>query len=131
MAKRNIPAYGNRGGRGSGMDMGKLMQQAKKMQDALEAAQEKAKLIETSASAGGGMVKVVVSGDLELRSLEIDPEALDPDDVELLQDMIIAAVNDALRAASDAANQEVASATGIGGVAGQDPLADLGLGGLF
>ena len=132
MAKRNIPQYGNRGrGGAGGMDMNKLMQQAKKMQEQLEVAQEKAKLIETSASAGGGMVKAVVSGDLQLRELVIDPDALDPDDVELLQDMIIAAVNDALNAASEAANNEVATATGLGGMGGADPLAGLGLGGLF
>ena len=130
MAKRGIPNYGRPHGGAGGMDVNKLMQQAKKMQEQLESAQEKAKLIETSASAGGGAVKVTVSGDLRLRSLTIDPEVLDPDDVEFLQDMIIAAVNDALNAASDAANQEVASATGIGGM-GADPLADLGLGGLF
>ncbi len=135
MARRNIPAYGARGRGGQGgMDVNKLMQQAKKMQEQLEVAQEKAKLIETSASAGGGMVKAVVSGDLQLRELVIDPDALDPDDVELLQDMIIAAVNDALNAASEAANDEVASATGIGGMGGlggSDPLSSLGLGGLF
>jgi DNA-binding YbaB/EbfC family protein len=69
------------------------------------------------ASAGGGMVTVKVSGDLELKSITIDPEAVDPGDVELLQDMVLAAVNEGLRAA-----QELASAK-LGGIAG-------GLGGL-
>ena len=134
MAKRNIPQYGRGRGGAGGMDMNKIMQQAKKMQEQLEVAQEKAKLIETSASAGGGMVKAVVSGDLQLRELVIDSDAVDPEDVELLQDMIIAAVNDALNAASEAANSEVASATGLGamgGPGGADPLSSLGLGGLF
>nr|WP_251158940.1 YbaB/EbfC family nucleoid-associated protein [Caniella muris] len=99
-----------------GVNMNQLMQQAKKMQEQLAQAQDKAKELEVSASAGGGMVKVVASGDMQLKSIAIDPEALDPDDVELLQDMILAAVNDALNSASEAANSEVASATGLGGM---------------
>ena len=90
-------------------------------------AQDKAKELEVSASAGGGMVKVVASGDMQLKSIAIDPEALDPDDVELLQDMILAAVNDALNSASEAANSEVASATGLGGM----DLGGMGIPGLF
>ena len=137
MAKNNIPGYGNRNQRraaasgAGGVDMAAIMQQAKQMQANLESAQEKAKHLEASASAGGGMVKATVAGDLQLKELTIDPEALDPEDVELLQDMIIACVNDALNAASDAANQEVSSATGLGGLGGGDPLSALGLGGLF
>ncbi len=140
MAKYNVPPYGNRSQRraaaqgAGGMDMGAIMQQAKKMQEELANAQEKAKLLEASASAGGGMVKATVSGDLQLKELTIDPEAVDPEDVELLQDMIIACVNDALNAASDAANQEVSSATGLGGpggLGGDDPFSALGLSGLF
>nr|WP_239652545.1 MULTISPECIES: YbaB/EbfC family nucleoid-associated protein [Atopobiaceae] len=110
-----------------GVNMNQLMQQAKKMQEQLAQAQDKAKELEVSASAGGGMVKVVASGDMQLKSIAIDPEALDPDDVELLQDMILAAVNDALNSASEAANSEVASATGLGGM----DLGGMGIPGLF
>ena len=78
-----------------------LLQQAQKMQADMMAAQEKLKDEKVEASAGGGMVKVVMSGDLELKSLEIDPDAVDPDDVEMLQDMVLAAVNEALRQAAE------------------------------
>ena len=72
-----------------------MLQQAQKMQADMLAAQEKLKDEKVEASAGGGMVKVVMSGDLELKSLEIDPDAVDPDDVEMLQDLIVAALHDA------------------------------------
>ncbi|MBF0600227.1 YbaB/EbfC family nucleoid-associated protein [Atopobiaceae bacterium FL090493] len=122
MSRGGMPR-GNMGG----VNMNQLMQQAKKMQEQLAQAQDKAKELEVSASAGGGMVKVVASGDMQLKSIAIDPEALDPDDVELLQDMILAAVNDALNSASEAANSEVASATGLGGM----DLGGMGIPGLF
>ena len=82
----------NRGG----MNRNQMMAQARKMQEQLLAAQEKAALTLHTASAGGGAVKVTVSGDLRLTDLKIDPEVLDPEDVEMLQDMILTAVNDAL-----------------------------------
>ncbi len=116
MAKNRMSRGGMPRGNMGGVNMNQLMQQAKKMQEQLAQAQDKAKELEVSASAGGGMVKVVASGDMQLKSIAIDPEALDPDDVELLQDMILAAVNDALNSASEAANSEVASATGLGGM---------------
>lgn len=128
MAKNRMPRggmpRGNMGGMG-GVNMNQLMQQAKKMQEQLAQAQDKAKEIEVTASAGGGMVKVAASGDMQVKSIVIDPEAVDPDDVELLQDMILAAVNDALNSASEAANNEVASATGLGDMGG------MGIPGLF
>jgi len=106
-----------------------LLQQAQKMQADMMAAQEKLKDEKVEASAGGGMVKVVMSGDLELKSLEIDPDAVDPDDVEMLQDMVMAAINEAMRQATDLQ----AKATG-GGMGGMDPSAALeqlgGMGGL-
>jgi DNA-binding YbaB/EbfC family protein len=86
------------------------------------AAQEALKHEVVDASAGGGMVTVEVTGDLVVKSIKIDPEAVDPDDVELLQDMVLAAVNEALRAA-----QELA-ASKLGGLAGG--LGGLGLPGL-
>lgn len=127
MAKNRMPRGGMPRGNMGGVNMNQLMQQAKKMQEQLAQAQDKAKELEVSASAGGGMVKVVASGDMQLKSISIDPEALDPDDVELLQDMILAAVNDALNSASEAANSEVASATGLGGM----DLGGMGIPGLF
>ncbi|HTE61981.1 MAG TPA: YbaB/EbfC family nucleoid-associated protein [Solirubrobacteraceae bacterium] len=108
-------------------NMGALLQQAQKMQEEMMAAQEKLKDERVEASAGGGMVKVVMSGDLELKSLAIEPDAVDPEDVEMLQDMVLAAVNEALRQAMELQSK----ATGMGGM---DPSAALdalgGLGGL-
>jgi DNA-binding YbaB/EbfC family protein len=108
-------------------NLGALLQQAQKMQEEMMAAQEKLKDERVEASAGGGMVKVTMSGDLELKSLAIDPDAVDPDDVEMLQDMVMAAVNEALRQATELQGK-------LTGAAGMDPAAALdalgGLGGL-
>jgi DNA-binding YbaB/EbfC family protein len=103
-------------------NMQQLLKQAQKMQQDMLEAQESLKDEIVDASAGGGMVTVRVSGDLEVKSITISPEAVDPDDVELLQDMVLAAVNEALRSA-----QELASAK-LGGIAGG--LGGLGLPGL-
>lgn len=94
------------------MNMQQMMKRARKMQERLEAAQAKLGDIEVSSSTGGGMVKVTATADMHLTSVTIDPEALDPDDVELLQDMILTAVNDVLESAQDAASQQVSAATG-------------------
>ena len=108
-------------------NIGALLQQAQKMQEEMMAAQEKLKDERVEASAGGGMVKVVISGDLELKSLAIDPDAVDPEDVEMLQDMVLAAVNEALRQAVELQG----SATGMGGMDPSSALDALGgLGGL-
>src|SRR5919112_2097363 len=100
-----------------GLDLNAMMKQVQQMQAEMTEAQEKLKDEVVEASAGGGMVKAKMSGDLRLLELAIDPEAIDPEDPELLQDMVLAAVNEAIRAA-----QELA-ASKMGGVAG-------GLGGL-
>jgi nucleoid-associated protein EbfC len=102
-------------------NMQQLLKQAQKMQEDMIAAQESLKdeIVETSA--GGGMVTVRISGDLDLKSITISPEVVDPDDIELLQDMVLAAVNEALRAA-----QELASSK-LGGIAGGMGLGGLGL----
>ena len=92
--------------------MQQMMKQARKMQEQLEAAQAKLPDIEVTSSTGGGMVKVVATADLRVKSITIDPEALDPDDVEMLQDMVLTAVNDALESAQDAASRQVSSVTG-------------------
>ena len=94
-----------------GMNMAQMMKQAHKMQEQLVAAQEALKDVTVDASAGGGMVKVTVSGDMQVKSVKIDPDALDPEDVEMLEDMVAAAVNEALRSAGEAANQQMGAIT--------------------
>ena len=84
------------GGMG-GMNMNNLMKQAQKMQQQMQEQARELEEKEFSATAGGGAVNVVVSGKKEIKSLTIDKDAVDPDDVEMLQDMIMAAVNEALR----------------------------------
>ncbi len=96
------------------MNMQQMMKQARKMQEQLAAAQEKLKDVEVSASTGGGMVKVVATGEMQIKSIEIKPEACDPEDVELLQDMVLAAVNEALSSAQEAANSQMSAAAGLG-----------------
>ena len=92
--------------------MQEMMKQARKMQEQLAQAQESMKDVTIDASAGGGMVKATVNGDLELVSIQIDPDALDPEDVDLLQDMIVAAVNEAIRGVSEVASKQMSSITG-------------------
>ncbi|MDD6693676.1 MAG: YbaB/EbfC family nucleoid-associated protein [Atopobiaceae bacterium] len=94
------------------MDMNQIMAQARKMQAELASAQDSLKQMEATGTAGGGAVRATVSGDLKLTSLTIDPAAVDPDDVELLQDMVVAAVNDAIGQVNDAANAQMSSITG-------------------
>ena len=106
-------------------NLNKMLEQ---MQSEMLAAQEKLKEEKVDASAGGGMVKVVVTGEGRLESITIDKDAVDPDDVELLQDMVLAATNEALRQAEDLREKAMSGATGM------DPMAALeslgGLGGL-
>ena len=105
---------GRKGGfPGGGMgNMNAMMKQAQKMQMELARAQEEIQDMTFEASAGGGMVKAVAQGDNTLVSLTIDPEAVDPEDVEMLQDMIAAAVNEALRGVADLSSQRINAATG-------------------
>ena len=100
------------------MNMQQVMQQARKMQAQLAEAQEKLKDLEVSASAGGGMVKVTASGDGVIKSITIDPESLDPEDVDLIQDTILAAVNDALNSAQELSNRQLGAITGGMGMPG-------------
>lgn len=94
------------------MNMQQMMKQARKMQEQLAAAQENIAQSTVDASAGGGMVKVTVNGEMQITSLKIDPEALDPEDVEMLENMITAAVNEALRGVGDLANRQMGAITG-------------------
>ena len=103
-------------------NLNQMMKQVQQMQTEMAKAQEQLKSEVVEASAGGGMVTVKISGDLQIREIRIDPDAVDPEDVELLQDMVLAAANEAIRSA-----QELA-ASKMGGVTGG--LGDLGLPGL-
>lgn len=93
-------------------NLNKMMQQLQKAQAEMAAAQEQLKTEVVEASAGGGMVQVKVTGDLQLTEVKIDPEAVDPEEVEMLQDMVVAAVNEALRSSQAKAEQR------LGGIAG-------------
>jgi DNA-binding YbaB/EbfC family protein len=98
-------------------NMQQMMRQVQKMQQDMLVAQEQLKTEEVEASAGGGMVTVRITGDLQIKAVTIDPDAIDPEDPELLQDMVTAATNEAIRSAQKLAESK------LGGLAG-------GLGGL-
>ncbi len=98
-------------------NMNQMMRQVQQMQEEMAKAQESLKHETVEASAGGGMVTVKVSGELEILELKIDPDAVDPEDVELLQDMVQAALNEALRAAQELAATKMGAVTGgLGGL---------------
>jgi nucleoid-associated protein EbfC len=108
-----------RGGMPGGFDVNALMKQAQQMQNEMLQAQEKLKDEVVEASAGGGMVKVKMGGDLTLREIVIDPEAIDPEDAEMLAEMVQAAVNEGLRAAQQLAESKMGGITGgLGGLPG-------------
>ena len=111
---------GFRGGMPGGMNQAAMMKQAQKMQQDLLRMQAEQEAKTFTAKAGGGMVAATVNGKHEMVNLEINPEAVDPDDVEMLQDMIIAAVNEAMRTADAEAANNMSRLTG-----------GLNLGGLF
>jgi len=94
------------------VNIGNIMKQAQKMQAEMARVQEELKDEQVDASAGGGTVKVVMSGDMRVISVTVDPSAVDPDDVELLQDMIAAAVNEGIRSAQELAAQKMSAVTG-------------------
>jgi hypothetical protein len=90
----------------------KMMKQVQEMQAKMAKAQEELAVETVEASAGGGIITVVVSGALEVKEVHIKPEAVDPDDVEMLEDLVMAATNEALRAAQDLASTKLGGATG-------------------
>jgi DNA-binding YbaB/EbfC family protein len=106
-----------------GMDMNKLMQQMGQMQEQMQKAQDELAKETVEASAGGGMITVVANGAGEIKQIKIDPKAIDPDDPEMLEDMIVAAVNEATRSAHSLMESK------LGGLAG-GALGGLGLPGL-
>lgn len=105
--------FGSRGmgGLGGGINMN-MIKQAQKMQQDMQKMQAELETKEYTAQAGGGVVSATVSGKHELKSITIDPEAVDPDDVEMLQDLIVAAVNEAMRTASADAASAMGQITG-------------------
>src|ERR1043166_198689 len=106
-----------------GMDMDKLMQQVGQMQEQMQKAQDELANETVEASAGGGMSTVVANGAGEIKQIKIDPKAIDPDDPEMLEDMVVAAVNEAVRSAHSLMESK------LGGLAG-GALGGLGLPGL-
>ena len=114
MAKNNFR------GMPGGMNQAAMMKQAQKMQQELLRMQQEQETKTYTASAGGGMVTAIGNGKHELVDMQINPEAVDPDDVEMLQDMVIAAVNEAMRTADNDAAQNMSRLTG-----------GLNLGGMF
>ncbi len=101
--RRMMPGGGN---------MNQMMKQMQKMQRDLEKTQAELEAMEISASSGGGMVEATVNGKKEIVSLKIDPDVLDPDDVEMVEDMVIAAVNEALREIEQISERELGKLTG-------------------
>ena len=93
-------------------NMGNIMNQAKKMQERLASVQEEMALKTIDGSAGGGMVTVVANGRQEILSVKIEPEVVNPEDVDMLQDLVQAAVNDALHKAQEMVSQEMSKITG-------------------
>ena len=106
----------------------KMLAEAQAMLAQQQEAQEKLKEQKVEASAGGGMVKVAMTGDMRLESLTIDPDAVDPEDVEMLQDMLTAAINEALRMAEELQQSQLGGAE-AGGFDPMSALESLGLGG--
>ncbi|MBB4661687.1 YbaB/EbfC family nucleoid-associated protein [Conexibacter arvalis] len=106
-------------------NMQKMLKQVQRMQADMMAAQERLKDEVVEATAGGGMVTVKISGDLDVKSITIDPEAVDPEDVDMLQDTILVAVNEAIRSAQEMAERRLGSVTG--GLGGPGGLGGLGL----
>lgn len=94
------------------MNMQQIIRQAQKMQKKMEEAQEEASLLELEASAGGGMVTVKVNGKQELLSIAIEKDVVNPDDIEMLQDLIVAAVNEGMKKAQAAMQEKLSSITG-------------------
>ena len=112
MAKR-----GGYPGMGGGMNMNNMMKQVQKMQKQMEDAQKALEEAEFSATAGGGAVEVTMTGKKVLTKVTLDPDAVDPDDVEMLEDLIMVAVNDAMKKVDEASSSSMAKMTGgMGGL---------------
>ena len=118
MAKRG----GFPGGMGMPGNMNNLMKQAQKMQKQMEETTKELEEKEITATAGGGAVEVVVTGKKEIKSVKLSPEVVDPDDIEMLEDLIVAATNEALRQIEEYSQTQMAKVTGgLGGLGGGFP----------
>ena len=104
------------GGFGGGMNMNALMQQAKKMQDQMMKAQEELEQAEIVGKAGGEIVMVTMNGKKEIKSIKLDKTAVDPDDIEMLEDLIIVAINDASKKADELSKDKMGPMGGLGGL---------------
>ena len=100
------PGFGGMGGMG-GMNMNNLMKQAQKMQKEMQEKQETLGEKVWEMTSGGGAVKVVINGKKQIQSLKLDPDVVDPDDVEMLEDLVLTAVNEAIRQVEEAYNNEM------------------------
>ena len=107
------------GWNGGGGNMQNLMRQAQKMQQDVQRVQAEIGNTAFPVSVGGGAVNVVITGKKEFKAIEISPDAVDPDDIEMLQDLILSAVNEAVRTADETMEKEMAKVTGgLGGLGG-------------
>lgn len=122
MARGGFPGGGFGGGMGGGMgggNMNNLMKQAQKMQKDMEKAEQELEGKTVEVSVGGGAITIVATGKKEIKEIIIKPEVVDPDDVEMLQDLILSAVNEALRKADELKTSEMGKITGgLGGMPG-------------
>ena len=106
------------GGMPGGMNMNNLMKQAQKMQKQMEEVQKQTEAKTLEVTAGGGAIKVVMSGNKQVQEITISPDVIDPDDVEMLQDLVLTAVNEAIRQVEEMVNNEMSKVTGGMGLPG-------------
>ncbi|MDE6182661.1 MAG: YbaB/EbfC family nucleoid-associated protein [Eubacteriales bacterium] len=106
------------GGFPGGMNMGNLMKQAQKMQKQMEEMQSELEAKEFEVTSGGGAVKIIITGKKEIKNIEIDKDVVDPDDIEMLQDLIMTAMNEAIRQVEESVNGQMSKLTGGMGIPG-------------
>ncbi len=104
------------GGFGGGMNMNAIMQQARKMQEQMEKAQQELENAEVVGKAGGDMVQITMTGKKELKSVKLNKNAVDPDDVEMLEDLLVVAFNDAIAKADELSKDKMGVMGGLGGL---------------
>ena len=104
------------GGFGGGMNMNAIMQQARKMQEQMEKAQQELENAEVVGKAGGDMVQITMTGKKELNSVKLNKNAVDPDDVEMLEDLLVVAFNDAIAKADELSKDKMGAMGGLGGL---------------
>ncbi len=97
---------------GGPQNMNAMIRQAQKMQEDMKVKQEEVEAMEFKTTSGGGMVEVTISGKKEIKSIQLKPEVVDPEDIDMLQDLIVAAVNEAIRTAEETMSNEMEKITG-------------------